>query len=387
DVHIVCTESADFDIVLALASALILPPSAHQDEFLDQADVDLEALLVNTSNQRINLTVIDATTGIHDLDTVRYVMTREVRLLPLTMVKSTELVHAPDSLFLASCMDDADALRDDITKLTLLGTRVHCVVRNPSKVGAQQSAIMRLAAKSEWSFIGLTTSDLKHMESHFPALFGPVFKSDAFKGLLSLIFPHLSVTDTPTEPTNLASVLGGDLLPVHDKQRKYQEVINTYATTLPRIKVQLIDCFGSGKTKQYVIPHMVAHDSLFIGHNLPLRTYLDRVAKSRIVVPLPLDAQSARTAERIVSVALSTGRPLLLPAAVYASYFAPFVPAEMVVIADNVVDYERTLIGLKDFALDADEEELKRKLTAAQDIRAKLLRRNFMVMNHIVENV
>ncbi|KAK9324455.1 hypothetical protein V1517DRAFT_317585 [Lipomyces orientalis] len=402
NIHIVCTDAVHFDVALALAGSIMLPPSLQNVENLENEQIEIA--LSQTFHPRVNLTIIDATDAAAtadshysnaEFDLFRTVMLKEAKLLPIQVVKTTELpANAPDVLFLASCLDDAISLYSDISRALFSQTAIHCVVRHPSRWGNTDhtSKIAALAkpyvSAGKWSFVATSKSSLSYMNAYFPEKFG--VSTPIATALFNPILPRTTVQVKSIEPIDVAAAIGGDFVrPVMDKQSLYQQTINRYAEAAPNITVRLLDFIGgSGKMERYVIPDNVPHGMFSVAHNVPLHTYFEWIAHARVIVPLPVPDDNTelalRMADMVATTALSIGRPILARSSTYANFFESRIPSDMVIIADDKEDDGiETLPGLKAFAR-ADTDEvytLKQRLLQDYINNARVARDNVMEAN------
>ncbi|KAK9356300.1 hypothetical protein V1523DRAFT_437782 [Lipomyces doorenjongii] len=417
NVHIVCSNAAHFDLALALAGSIMLPPSLQNNEILQNEDI--EVAISQTAHSRVNLTIIDATDAAitaesrydnAEFDMFRMLMLKEAKLLPIQVVKATELpVCAPDVVFLASCLDDALALYNGIRRALVSNSTVQCVVRHPSlwDNAGKKEETSKLAALAKpyistgkWSFVATSRSSSNYMQFVFPEVFGVSTLTADSIAVFNPIFPRTTVQTISLEPGDMAAIIGGDFVrPVNEKRRLYGDTITRYTETAPNITVQLLDFIGgSGRMEKYVIPD---DSMLSVARNVPLHTYFERIAQSRVIVPLPMPDDNPelamRMADMVATIALSVGRPLLTRKSIYANVFESRVPSDMVIIVE---DQEAELIetsvlaGLKSFAR-ADTHEiytLKRlfwlslinKAEAAHD---KVMESNWECMNRIIGQI
>ncbi|KAJ8100624.1 hypothetical protein POJ06DRAFT_301254 [Lipomyces tetrasporus] len=409
NVHIVCTDAVHFDVALALAGSIMLPPSLQNVENLENEQIEIA--LSQTFHPRVNLTIIDATDAAAtadshynnaEFDLFRTVMLKEAKLLPIQVVKATELpANAPDVLFLASCLDDAISLYSGISRALISKTAIQCVVRHPSRWENtyHTSKIAALAkpyvSTGKWSFVATSKSSLSYMNAYFPEKFG--VSTPIATALFNPVLPRTTVQVTSIEPIDVAAAIGGDFVrPAPDKQSLYQHTINRYAEATPNIKVQLLDFIGgSGKMEKYV---NVPHGMFAVAHNVPLHTYFERIAQARVIVPLPVPDDNTELAmlmaDMVATIALSIGRPLLARQSTYANFFESRIPSDMVIIADDKEDDGiETLPGLKAFAR-ADTDEmytLKQQLSQdhinnARVARDSVMEANWAFMNRVIGN-
>ncbi|KAK9330909.1 hypothetical protein V1520DRAFT_101121 [Lipomyces starkeyi] len=417
NVHIVCSNAVHFDLVLALAGSIMLPPSLQNDEILQNEDI--EVAISQTAHSRVNLTIIDATNAAvttesrydnAEFDMFRMLMLKEAKLLPIQVVKATELpASAPDVLFLASCLDDALVLYNGIRRALVSNSTVQCVVRHPSlwdSAGKKEenSKLAALAkpyiSTGKWSFVATSRSSSNYMQFVFPEVFGVSTLIADSVAVFNPIFPRTTVQTTSVEPGDMAAIIGGDFVrPVNDKRRLYQHTITTYTETAPNITVQLLDFIGgSGKMEKYVIPD---HSMLSVARNVPLHTYFERIAQSRVIVPLPVPDDNPELAMRmsdvVATIALSVGRPLLTRKSTYANVFESRIPSDMVIIEEDQ-EAKRIetsfLAGLKSFAR-ADTHEIytikrlfwQSLINKAEAAHDKVMESNWECMNHIIGQI
>ncbi|KAK9372395.1 uncharacterized protein V1513DRAFT_239782 [Lipomyces chichibuensis] len=416
-VHIVCSNAVHFDLALALAGSIMLPPSLQKDEILQNEDI--EVAISQTARSRVNLTIIDATDAAvttesrydnAEFDMFRMLMLKETKLLPIQVVKAAELpASAPDVLFLASCLEDALALYNDISRALVSNSTVQCVVRHPSlwDSPSKKEETSKLAALAKpyistgkWSFVATSRSSSNYMQFVFPEVFGvSTLLADSI-AVFNPIFPRTTVQTTSVEPGDVAAIIGGDFVrSANDKRRLYEHTITRYTETTPNITVQLLDFIGgSGKKERFVIPD---HSRLSVARNVPLHTYFERVAHSRVIVPLPVPDDNPELAMRmsdiIATIALSVGRPLLTRKSTYVNAFESRIPSDMVIIAeDQEAKFIETpfLAGLKSFAR-ADTHEiytLKRLfwqslINKAEASHDKVMESNWECMNRIIGQI
>ncbi|KAK9389767.1 hypothetical protein V1515DRAFT_613927 [Lipomyces mesembrius] len=417
NVHIVCSNAVHFDLALALAGSIMLPPSLQNNEILQNEDI--EVAISQTAQSRVNLTIIDATDAAvtaesrydnAEFDMFRMLMLKEAKLLPIQVVKATELpASAPDVLFLASCLDDALVLYSDIRRVLVSNTTVQCVVRHPSlwDSASKKEETTKLAALAKphistgkWSFVATSRSSSNYMKFVFPEVFGVSTLNADSIAVFNPIFPRTTVQTTSVEPGDVAAIIGGDFVrPVNDKRRLYGHTITRYSETAPNIPVQLLDFIGgSGKMERYVIPD---HSMISVARNVPLHTYFERVAQSRVIVPLPVPDDNPelamRMADLVATIALSVSRPLLTRKSTYADFFESRIPSDMVIIAEGQ-EAERIetlfLAGLKSFGR-ADTQEiytLKRLfwqslINKAETAHDKVMESNWECMNRIIGQI
>ncbi|KAK9365255.1 hypothetical protein V1509DRAFT_571318 [Lipomyces kononenkoae] len=358
NVHIVCSNAVQFDLVLALAGSIMLPPSLQKSEILQNEDI--EVAIRQTARTRVNLTIIDATDAAvttesrHDnaeFDMFRILMLKEAKLLPIQVVKTTTIPgNTPDVLFLASCLDDVVSLHNGIQRALISDTKVQCVIRHPSvwdssRHKEEMSMIATLAgpyiSTGTWSFVVSSKDDLNHVHTAFPNILGVSTITADKISIFNPVFPRTTVRTISVEPGEAATAIGADFIrPLNFRRTLYEHITNRYIETAPNIAMQLLDFIGgSGRMGRYVIPDSIPHGRFSASHNVPLHTYFERVARSKLIVPFPIPEENRELAMRmsdmVATTALSVGRPLFLRKSTYANFFESRIPSDIVVMAED----------------------------------------------------
>ncbi|KAK9241390.1 hypothetical protein V1525DRAFT_9581 [Lipomyces kononenkoae] len=408
NVHIVCSSAVQFDLVLALAGSIMLPPSLQKDEILQNEDIEVAIRQIPRTG--VNLTIIDATDAAvtaesrsdnAEFDMFRILMLKEAKRLPIQVVKTAAIpVDTPDVLFLASCLDDVLSLRSGIRRALIGNTKIQCVIRHPllwdsshhkedmSKIGTLAGSYI---STGKWSFVVSSKDDLNHIHTVFPKLFGFSTLTADRISIFNPIFPRTTVRTISVAPDEAVAAIGADFVrPLNFRRELYEHITTRYIETEPNIAMQLLDFIGgSGKVGRYVIPDSVPHDRISVAHNVPLHTYFERIAKSKLIIPFPTPEENRELAMRmsdmVATTALSVSRPLLLGKSTYTNFFQSRIPSDIVIIAEDqdLDPIEASLLPALKAYVRADTDEI---YTAKQDLWKSYISKAEMEHDRIMES-
>ncbi|KAK9479322.1 hypothetical protein V1514DRAFT_341876 [Lipomyces japonicus] len=395
DVHILGTQPNDYDIVLSLVVGIVDQPESTGQLIL-QHDATSEKRM-----QELNVTILDATQdGNKDFDRLKKVVLDEARLLPVHIVKSQHLLSPSlDFLVLTSCGDDTMLFYNEISNALSLGTRVSCIVRDPTRwKGASEltkSLVRRYVLLGLWSFVPTTLQDQEYIINHFPSLLEVTERQVRMSSrtiitpMMSFMAPvskEMAYEQNDVTGKNQAVVLGGDFLDNHKHKRQiYKEIIEQYAIDEPQIKAGIVELLGT-ETVQHDLILSVSKSPSYgfsISSFTSLRMYLDRVASAKLIIPS--STHSPRVAELVAFAAISTGRPIFLEnRAAYESLYMRFVPEEMVLFAShhNGDAVSGPLRGLNEFV--ESTTAYNRALASAIAIRDSTAIQNRLTMSNIL---